>query len=105
MPSSRPNAIPTVIRLARQLKPGSILDIGVGFGKWGHLFREYTDIQQAEREPERYQRQNWRLKIDGIEGHAPYLTEMHRYLYNEIYLGDALAILEKLSTYDLIFLA
>ena len=54
MPSSRPNTIPTVINLLRQLKPQSILDVGVGFGKWGHLFREYTDILEAEHEPARY---------------------------------------------------
>ena len=104
MPSSRPNTIPTVIHLVRQLRPQSILDIGVGFGKWGHLFREYTDIQEAEHDPSRYQRQNWQVRIDGIEGHAAYLTEMHRYLYNEIYLGDALELIKKASNYDLIFL-
>ncbi len=54
MPSSRPNTIPTVIHLVRQLKPKSILDVGVGFGKWGHLFREYTDINEAENDPARY---------------------------------------------------
>src|SRR5437667_436455 len=89
MPSSRPNPIPTVIHLLRQLKPQSILDVGVGFGKWGHLFREYTDILEAERDPARYERKNWRVKIDGIEGHASYLTEMHRYLYDEIHIGEA----------------
>ena len=69
MPSSRPNTIPTVVHLLRQLKPQSILDVGVGFGKWGHLFREYTDIIEAEHDPARYQRKNWRIRIDGIEGH------------------------------------
>src|SRR6266496_6371173 len=104
MPSSRPNTIPTVIHLLRQLKPKSILDIGVGFGKWGHLFREYTDIQEAENEPRRYQRRNWRVRIDGIEGHRAYLTPMHRYLYNKIHIGDARALIKRLFRYDLIFL-
>ena len=104
MPSSRPNTIPTVIHLVRQLKPRSILDVGVGFGKWGHLFREYTDINEAEREPDRYQRPNWKVRIDGIEGNAAYITEMHRYLYNDIYIGDAVDWLKKLPHYDLIFL-
>ena len=104
MPSSRPNTIPTVLHLVRQLKPNSILDVGVGFGKWGHLFREYTDILEAENDPPRYERQNWRVRIDGVEGHAGYLTEMHRYLYNEIHLGDAGLLLKKLPHYDLIFL-
>src|SRR6266702_657302 len=94
MPSSRPNTVPTVIHLVRQLQPRSILDVGVGFGKWGHLFREYTDIQEAERDPARYQRHNWQVKIDGIEGYPDYLTEMHRYLYNEIYTGDALEVMK-----------
>ena len=104
MPSSRPNPIPTVIHLVRQLKPQSILDVGVGFGKWGHLFREYTDILEAEYDPARYRRENWRVRIDGIEGHAAYLTEMHRFLYNEIHIGDAGALMKTLPNYDLIFL-
>jgi len=104
MPSSRPNTIPIVIHLVRQLKPQSILDVGVGFGKWGHLFREYTDILEAEHNPTRYQRENWRVRIDGIEGHADYLTPMHHMLYNQIYVGDAAVVMESLDRYDLIFL-
>src|SRR6185436_17749387 len=104
MPSSRPNTIPTVIHLLRQLKPQSILDVGVGFGKWGHLFREYTDILEAERDPARYRRENWRVRIDGIEGHTAYLTEMHRFLYNQIHVGDAATLMKTLPHYDLIFL-
>ena len=104
MPSSRPNIVPVVIHLLRQIRPQSILDVGVGFGKWGHLFREYTDINEAEREPARYRRENWQVRIDGIEGHAAYLTEMHRFLYNEIHVGDAAALLPKLPRYDLVFL-
>src|SRR5438093_871633 len=104
MPSSRPNTIPTVIHLIRQLRPRSILDVGVGFGKWGHLFREYTDIVGAENDPARYERRHWRVRIDGIEGYAAYLTEMHRYLYNEIHIGDARELIKKLSHYDVIFL-
>lgn len=104
MPSSRPNTIPTVVHIVKQLRPASILDVGVGFGKWGHLFREYTDILAAEREPKRYQRKHWRVRIDGIEGHAAYLTPMHRFLYNEIFIGDAREIIRGISRYDLIFL-
>src|SRR5437867_859565 len=104
MPSSRPTTIPIVIHLLRQLKPRSILDVGIGFGKWGHLFREYTDILEAERDPHRYERQNWRVRIDGIEGFPRYVTEMHRYLYNEIHIGDARELIPKLLPYDVIFM-
>jgi hypothetical protein len=104
MPSSRPVTIPTVIHLVRQLKPRSILDVGVGFGKWGHLFREYTDINEAERDPQRYHRDHWKIRIDGIEGNPAYLTEMHRFLYNEIYVGDARELIGTLPRYDVIFM-
>jgi hypothetical protein len=104
MPSSRPTTVPVVIHLLRQIRPQSILDVGVGFGKWGHLFREYTDINEAELDPARYQRAHWKVRIDGIEGYAPYITEMHRFLYNEIHLGDARSLLPRLPRYDLIFL-
>jgi len=104
MPSSRPNTIPTVIHLVRQLKPKSILDVGVGFGKWGHLFREYTDINDAEKDPARYQRRNWRVRIDGIEGHAAYLTPPHRFYYDAVHIGDARVLIRKLPRYDLVFL-
>lgn len=103
MPSSRPNTIPTVIHLVRQLKPRSILDVGVGFGKWGHLFREYTDILEAEHDPRRYRRANWQVRIDGIEGFAAYVTNMHRYLYNDVYIGNARDLIKNLPRYDLIF--
>src|SRR4051794_2264798 len=104
MPSSRPNTIPAVVHLIRQLRPQSILDVGIGFGKWGHLFREYTDIQEAENDPARYQRQNWQVRIDGIEGFSNYITDMHRYLYNEIHIGNASELMPNLPSYDVVFM-
>lgn len=104
MPSSRPNLIPTVIHVIRQLRPKSILDVGVGFGKWGHLFREYTDILESEHDPARYQRANWQVRIDGIEGFPDYITEMHRFLYNDIHLGNASQLIKTLPDYDIIFM-
>jgi len=88
----------------KQLRPASILDVGVGFGKWGHLFREYTDILAAEHDPARYKRKHWQVKIDGIEGHAAYLTPMHRFLYDQLFVGDARQIVRGITRYDLIFL-
>lgn len=104
MPSSRPNAIPVVVHLIKQLKPRSILDIGVGFGKWGHLFREYTDILASQDDPRRYLRENWQVRIDGIEGFPDYITEMHRYIYNEILIGDVRELAATIGSYDVIFL-
>ncbi|MDB6058321.1 MAG: hypothetical protein JWO95_2165 [Verrucomicrobiales bacterium] len=104
MPTSRATAIPTVIQLVLHLQPESLLDVGVGFGKWGHLFREYTDIRLSESTPERYDRKNWKVRIDGIEGYPEYLTPAHDFHYDQIHRGDAAKVLPTLGNYDIIFL-
>lgn len=104
MPSSRYDHIPIVISVVRQLDPSSLLDIGVGFGKWGHLFREYLEIVKSEVDPARYRRQNWRIRIDGIEGHLPYITPAHEFLYDKIHIGDMRELVEGMGSYDVIFL-
>lgn len=104
MPSSRPSHIPLIIDLVRQLRPASILDIGIGFGKWGHLFREYTDIIGSEDDPDRYNKPNWQVRIDGVEGFAGYVTEMHRFLYDNIHIGLVPEVLTDLPKYDIVFM-
>ena len=104
MPSSRYAHIPMILDIVRELDPSSILDVGIGFGKWGHLFREYTDIASSAADPERYSRVNWRVNIDGIEGYPPYITEMHRFIYNEIHVGDMCRVITDVPLYDVVFL-
>jgi len=104
MPSSRPYAIPYVVSLITRLQPATILDVGVGFGKWGYLFREFTDVLQSESDPARYAKDNWRTRIEGIEAYEPYIHDAHRYIYDRIHIGDALEILPTLERYDVIFL-
>lgn len=99
MPTSRPNHIPLVLGVVQQLAPASVLDVGVGFGKWGHLFREYFDIGLG-----RYDRSNWEMRLEGIEGHEPYLTPMHEYLYDALHVGDMREIVPTLGTFEVIFL-
>ncbi|MEM9064828.1 MAG: hypothetical protein AAGB51_05000 [Planctomycetota bacterium] len=108
MPTSFVNAVPVVVNTIVRLGAQSFLDVGVGFGKWGHLFREYTDIRASGDDPERYQKTNWRARIDGIEGFAPYLTPAHEYFYDDIMVGDALEIIPRLvseqKSYDVVML-
>lgn len=104
MPSSRVITIPIVISVLRQVSPRTILDVGVGFGKFGFLFREYTDIVGSAKEPGRYPKSGWKVRIDGIEGHAPYIHDAHRYIYDDLHIGEASAVLPTLGRYDLIFL-
>ena len=103
MPSSRPCTIPYVLHLVSHLHPRSILDVGIGFGKWGYLFREYTDIVGSEHEPERYAKEGWRTNIEGIEAFEPYLHAAHHYVYDKIHIGDAATILPTLGQYDVVF--
>ena len=86
------------IELVRKLNPYSILDIGVGFGRWGILFREFLEIW----EDGRYDG-NWQRKIDGVEIYSGYIKDYHKYFYDNIYVCDALEFLENTKErYDLI---
>ena len=73
----------------------SVLNIGVGFGKFGFLAREYTDVRLG-----RYF--NWKTRIDGIEIFEKYITQLQREIYDNIYIGDAIDILPTLGRYDMI---
>jgi 2-polyprenyl-3-methyl-5-hydroxy-6-metoxy-1,4-benzoquinol methylase len=83
-----------------KLKPESILDVGVGFGKWGFLFREYLDIMEGRIEP-----QEWTTEIIGIEIHEPYIKEWQKVLYSEIIIGNAVDVFRShpLPMFDLVF--
>jgi hypothetical protein len=72
----------------------------MGFGQYGFLAREHLDISNG-----RLRSEDWQIRIDGIEIFPDYLTPVHRYVYNHLYVGNALEIIPTLdSTYDLILL-
>ena len=104
MPSSRAIHVPAILNLVRRLQPESVLDVGTGFGKWGVLFREYTDIIASENEPDRYDKSNWRVRIDGIEGFPEYLTPLHEFVYDQVFVGDMRQVADEVGEYDVIFL-
>ncbi len=86
------------IELIRRLDPGSILDVGVGFGRWGILFREFLEIWDNGR-----YNGKWQRVIDGVEIFPDYIKEYHKYFYNEIHLTNALEYLKEThKVYDLI---
>jgi hypothetical protein len=103
MPSSRACTIPFVVDAIKQLQPTSILDVGVGFGKWGMLFREYTDVLASEEDPDRYHKRDWKVRIEGIEGHRPYLHAGHDFIYDRIHVGDVHDQLAASGAFDVIF--
>lgn len=86
------------IELVRKLNPKSILDIGIGFGRWGILFREFLEIWENGKYDGK-----WERKIDGIEIYEPYIQAYHKYFYDNIYIKNALEYLKETENrYDLI---
>lgn len=97
MPSSCEKYIPLILREMMNLKPQTMLDVGVGFGKWGFLAREYLETWNG-----RVRKGNWLMQIDGIEIWRPYITPGVLYYYDRIYNGDAHELVPRLGDYDLI---
>ena len=97
MPSSFHFHLTKMVDWIVRVKPKAVLDIGMGFGKWGFLAREYTDIFAN-----RYQRQDWQTRIDAVEAFPDYKTPCHEYIYNDIHYGDARQVVPTLGRYDLV---
>lgn len=84
MPTSVYKQIPDVIDAVLAVKPASVLEIGIGCGKYGVLLREYLDVWDHYLEP-------WgqrHTRIDGIEIHEQYRGTAWG-AYDGILLGDA----------------
>ncbi|OGC81720.1 MAG: hypothetical protein A2V81_00685, partial [Candidatus Abawacabacteria bacterium RBG_16_42_10] len=98
MPTSYPENISRIITLIMEIRPRSILDLGAGFGKYGFLCREYLDVSQG-----RFSKSDWKIRIDGIEAFTPYVSELHRQIYDNLYLEDVFTAFARLEgeTYDL----
>jgi len=99
MPLSFVQAIPVIIEQVAHLKPSSILDVGIGFGKYGVLFREALELPY-----ERYARSQWKVKIDGVEAFEGYRNPIHEFAYNRVFYGRIEEILPSLGQYDVILL-
>jgi hypothetical protein len=99
MPSNNLSSIFDIMETIRLVNAKSILDIGVGFGKWGLLIREYFDLRTDEKKGY----EDWSIKLDGIEANAKYLTPVHGYIYDNVFVGEANDILSNNNLYyDLI---
>jgi hypothetical protein len=99
MPTSFHHHISKMMDWVVRLQPRSVLDIGVGFGKWGFLCREYLDIFQG-----RYLPAEWQTRIEGIEAFPAYATPTYDYVYNQIHYGDVREVLAGLPEYELIII-
>jgi len=83
MPVSPNHQISNVVELMKQANPKSILDIGMGFGKYGFLAREYLDLWE-----DRKNFYDWKVRVEGIEIFDKFITDFHRFIYDDIHIGD-----------------
>lgn len=82
------------------MDPHSVLDIGTGFGKYGILCREYLELWDG-----RQQYSDFKRRIDGVEAYGPYITPLHRYVYDNLYVQDVQELVDNLDyNYDLVLL-
>ena len=96
MPIGASRAFSPVLEFFEHEKPTTILDIGVGSGAWGMLFREYSDIMNR-----RYTKDKWLARIDGVEGFLPYMNSAYDF-YNEVYFMK-IQDFEPPITYDFVY--
>jgi len=97
MPTSDNITVPVVSEMVKLMAPESALDIGVGAGKFGFVFREEREWKTGSVPTE-----HWRARLDGVEVCARYITPLHNYLYDKLYIGLAEEIVPSLGSYDLI---
>jgi len=103
MPISHQKNIFSVLNLVddiqKRLGVSSILDIGAGFGKYGLLLRERLDIRFL-----RYNKPSWITRIDAVEPYSDYITPVHKYIYDNIYLDKIENLASTLPNYDIILM-
>jgi glycosyltransferase involved in cell wall biosynthesis len=99
MPISYHQAISEILKIVEVESPNSILDIGIGFGKYGFLCRELLELPFG-----RYHKHEWKVVIDGIEAFKEYHNPIYDYAYDNIYYGDVLDIIDRLGSYDVVLL-
>jgi hypothetical protein len=106
MPFSYSSQISGIIGFVEELKPTTILDIGIGTGQYGFLCRNYLEsVNLFNRETSKKRdKSEWKFTIDGIEVFEEYITPVHHYVYNRLFFGEACEILKGLEPggYELI---
>lgn len=91
MGTSNWQQIPFCIDVLMRAEPKRVLDIGVGFGRWGMIVREFCDVWYT-----RIFKDQWAVQLEGIEAFPRSITDYHQSFYNKIHIGDAADILPTL---------
>lgn len=101
MPFSQSSQLSAIVGYIESRKPRSVLDVGTGMGQYGFLLRnnlEQAGLFVVEGASGRQARKDeWTVRIDGIEGCAGYHTVVHDYAYNTMFWGEAIEMLRGLA--------
>lgn len=89
MASSTTEHISDFMRYVNKIQPKNIVDIGIGFGRWGFLCRELLDGLHG-----RFERISWKTNIVGIEIFNKFITSLQKYIYSRIFIDDGYAWLK-----------
>ena len=100
MPTSTYEQITTVVKYLERIMPTTVLDVGLGNGKIGFIARDLLDVMHGQR----YGRDEWLVRVDGIEAFPDYIQAHQRVIYNDIYTGDALDVIDTLGSYEVILI-
>lgn len=100
MPTSHWLQLNEIVGVLMATRPTSLLDIGVGFGKYGVLAREYLELWDG-----REDYNNWTRRIDGIEANRRYSNDLYHWAYDQVHFGNAIDVLPTIDhQYDLVLM-
>ncbi len=108
MPFSQSTQLSSIMGFIEGCNPSSILDVGTGMGQYGFLTR--TNLEHIHlfdvngSEATQRPKSEWIIQIDGIEACSVYVTPVHDYVYNQLFIGNALEVLPTLPehSYELV---
>ncbi|MCK4341966.1 MAG: hypothetical protein KAY37_09615 [Phycisphaerae bacterium] len=92
MISSAWQNIPFCVDALLKIAPRNVLDVGVGFGRWGMIVREFCEVWLPATG-----RQNGRVHIEGIEAVAECITAHHKEFYDELHVAEAADVFDDLT--------
>ncbi len=84
--------IPWCVQAIMRVEPDRVLDVGVGYGRWGMILREFAEVWFGRVLPE-----EWKIEIEGIEAFERNVSDYHQHFYDRIHIGDALEVIPNLD--------
>lgn len=98
MPVSDIWSVPPIIAAVQRLQPKGILDLGIGFGKYGVLCREVLDAVHGRCNPE-----SWEVDICGVEGFEAYANPSWG-AYNAVAIEDFARHYQQITGWPLVLM-